>query len=332
MSDTPEATAPDSAPLSIEQAVAAMQPQPEEAAPVEAAETEETPSEAVSTAEVDPEPEPAIEGEEEQAPESEPEAPAIAAPTSWTADEKARFATLPRETQEFLSAREAQRDQAVFKAQEASAEARKKADLEVSQAATLKGDISQALDRAKALFAGWGEGEPDWAAYVDQYGADETLKYKFAYDQQRQAIDDLAKADAQAAAKAEETALKDHWRTVAEKLPAVAPELAGEKLNEVAKYLIERGVATEADLKWATAEQLSLAHDAMRWRQAQAKPTAPARTLTPPATPPVRTATRPSTPPPVRTQQQRTVEQLRNRLSQTGNVDDAVAVLLARGQ
>lgn len=61
------------------------------------------------------------EGDEDTDSEDEPDEPAIKPPHSWKAEEKERWESLPRETQEYLSEREAERERFVnSKAQEAA--------------------------------------------------------------------------------------------------------------------------------------------------------------------------------------------------------------------
>jgi len=57
--------------------------------------------------------------------ETVPETPAIEPPNSWTKAEKERFATLPRETQEYLHTRELERERAFSRSQNEIAEQRK---------------------------------------------------------------------------------------------------------------------------------------------------------------------------------------------------------------
>ena len=61
-------------------------------------------------------------GEQTEAAEPAPEEPPIAPPRSWTKAEKERFATLPRETQEYLAERETERDREVRRSQNETAE------------------------------------------------------------------------------------------------------------------------------------------------------------------------------------------------------------------
>jgi hypothetical protein len=77
-------------------------------------------------------PEKAASGEEKA--KREPAEPAIEPPTSWDAEAKETFRTLPRNVQEFLNSREAEREKGVnLKLQEA-AEVRKKAEAEAERA------------------------------------------------------------------------------------------------------------------------------------------------------------------------------------------------------
>jgi len=74
---------------------------------------------------------------EEQA-KSEPELPAIAPPNSWDAEAKEKFKALPRDMQELVSRREAERDRATqYKLQEA-AEARRAIDARAHEAAQMR--------------------------------------------------------------------------------------------------------------------------------------------------------------------------------------------------
>lgn len=57
-----------------------------------------------------------------EAQETEPAQPPIEAPRSWTKEEKERFASLPRETQEYLATRETERDAATRRSQNEAAE------------------------------------------------------------------------------------------------------------------------------------------------------------------------------------------------------------------
>ncbi len=104
--DAPTAfDANDDSEISLEQARKMIDAQTSDESADAPAETElkgETPDNS------DPEADPA-----EQKEETEPEEPAIEPPNSWTKAEKERFASLPRETQEYLHTREQERERAV---------------------------------------------------------------------------------------------------------------------------------------------------------------------------------------------------------------------------
>lgn len=83
-----------------------------------------------------------VEGEDEQ--EDEPDAPAIDAPASLTAEEKAKFAALPKEAQQVLADVEARRASQVQSATTKAAEAQRNAEASAARADA----------QAKAVYAG----------------------------------------------------------------------------------------------------------------------------------------------------------------------------------
>jgi hypothetical protein len=106
----------------------AVEATPEESAPADAAPPEEAPSEA------------------ESAPEPEAEAaPPIEPPRSWTKDEKERFNSLPRETQEYIASREQEREREVRRSQNEAAEQRKAIEAERSKVEQSRQQYESAL-------------------------------------------------------------------------------------------------------------------------------------------------------------------------------------------
>jgi hypothetical protein len=71
--------------------------------------------------------------------------PPIEAPRSWTAAEKAEFATYPREAQEVVARREQERDTATRRGQNETAETRKALDAERAQVTEARTRYEQAL-------------------------------------------------------------------------------------------------------------------------------------------------------------------------------------------
>jgi hypothetical protein len=368
------ADAPDEGALSMAQAAEALrsarEPQSETAAtqepeaPVgaagEAPEAAEEPvrveaeplpaeSEAEPTAEESPDPETAIEGEEEIAePERDPEAPAIAAPQSWDAHERATFATLPPAVQEIILNRETERDRAVSRAQQEANEAKKTAETNLqaglADLAQYKTAFDEIATRANQVFADkWAN--VDWIELAkSDHAAYNVLKA--TYDVEAAELTKVKQAQAEAdrvKQQAAQVQFQNYLASQVAVLPDLAPHLAGEagagKRAEVGTFLRglkmpngERAIPDQS-IANISAMELALAHDAMEYRKlkAQGKAAAVAKPVAPAPRPnpaPARAAA-PSAAPPTRPTQQRNVEAAKNRFAQTGSTDDAIALLRA---
>lgn len=310
-------------PLSIEQAVSALASQPE---PADAA-AETTEAEQQPTAEVEPEEVEASEpAEEADPPEEEAQEPeeVIDAPLSWDAEAKALFEQLPVEARKVIAEREKARDNATQQALQRAAEERKRYEAEASGITSLKTTLDQTLARAEEVFKGEDWETIDWPRWIET-DPQAAMAAKLRYDQQREDLQRLRAAQ-QAAEEAEHAVF---LRNEQQKLPQIAPELIdpqkGPELQaKVARFLIENNIAKPDDLRWMTAEQAALALDALRYRELKANAKS-APTKQPPARPPVK---------PVAAQQaspkQRKLSELDQRLSRTGSIEDAVALLRAR--
>ncbi len=88
-----------------------------------------------------------------------PELPPIEPPRSWTKEAKQRFQSLPRETQQYLSVREQERDREVRRSQNQAAEARKALEAEREAAAQAKQQYEQALPRLLEIIEAANAGE-----------------------------------------------------------------------------------------------------------------------------------------------------------------------------
>lgn len=348
------AYAPDdgTAPLSIDQAAGLLSAPPEPETPVdesapagepeaeapEAVEAaDETPSEADPTAEEAPDPDadPVIEGEEVAEPVSDPETPAIAAPKSWDAAERATFAQLPPAAQEIILKRETERDKAVSKAQQEAGEARGKVETELAGLAQYKTVFDQVVTNAQKVFAGrWDN--VDWVAYARQDPDAYTIS-RAEFEAEARELQQVQLAQQEAAkvhVKQEQTEFQNYVIAETAKLSDVAPDLADAKegvvrRKKVAQFLLDQGVEPEA-LRQISAVEMGLAYDAMRFREgkaalksAAAKPPAPAPKPAPPR------AAAPTAAPPASPQRQRTAETAMARLKQTGRVEDGMAALRA---
>jgi hypothetical protein len=320
-----EALAPSEGPLSVEQAVESLisaPAEPEAAAPVEeTAQPEEIAAE--PTAE-DPDAEPAEPGEEGEA-EAEP-AVALEPPKYWAQEAKAKFSELPAELQAVVLAQEGPREEAAAKAKAEAAESVKAAQQEASGVKALAEHLGTFLPQAIETFKSrWGD-DPDWAAIAAERGTDEAVSLKFQYEAEQR---ELLKVQ-QATQVAQQESHKVFLREQFEALKTVAPELAdpveGPKLRaELGEYLIANGATPEA-LSQVTAVEMSIARKAMLWDRAQANLKAAPKPIAAPAKAPVKApaALAPAS-------QQRTATQVANRFAQTRGIDDAVALLLAKG-
>lgn len=311
-------------------APAAVQQDEQAQADADAEVTEE--SEAVPAAEDvdDPEDDPAI--EDEDADEVDPEeGPAIDAPASWDAEERAEFAKLPPETQKIVLARETERDRRVSKALQEASDARKGAEQQASGIAEYKANLDQLVNRARAQFgASWDN--VDWQAWA-QKDPDAALRGHFQMQAEQAELGRLEKAQKDA----EAVEFQNFITAEAAKLKDVAPHLADPKeglarRQAVSKYLLESGVP-EPSLKFISALELSIADKARRWDEAQAKMAKP-RTTNPAADPALTPSARPTVRPSAGqavTGKQRSTSQISHRLSQTKSFDDAVDLILAKG-
>jgi hypothetical protein len=277
-------------------------------------------TEARPTAEDALEPEAAIEGEEEDA-DGE-----IAAPHSWDAEAKARFAELPRDVQELIAAREKARDRAVARAHEDAARARKQAQAEGQAWAQRTEVLDQLLPQARQTFASrWGA--TDWDATLEAYGPEQTLRLRQEEAAEAEELQRLEAAQ-QESSTAEDRRYLAHQE---EALQALAPDLADPREGAARRqalgvFLLQAG-ADPNELRTISALETSLAYDAMRWRQAQKTLAAKPRPSAQPAKAPVK----PAAAAPVRTSDQRRVQQLEHRFAQTRSREDAAALLIAKG-
>lgn len=294
------------------------------AAPVEAApEPEDDQSEAVPTAEDEPGQGAPATGDEEAEP-ADQEAPVIDYPRSWAAEDREVFAALPEDARTIILARENQRDSAVSKAQKEASDARRAAATEVSKLTELKPQIEGLIERASKTFADqWSN--IDWVAWAQQDpGA--AMAGKFQMEQER---DELARLG-ETQKTVNQLEIQKFTEAEAAKLPEVCPDLADPKegparRKSVAEFLLKQGI-TYDQLPNVSAVEMSIAYDAMRFRQRQTPPplkapTSPALTKTPPARP----AASPSRSP------DNELATAKRRFAQTGSREDAVAIMKLQG-
>lgn len=321
-----EAIAPTEGPLSVEQAVSSLLAPAAPEAAVEALEPEQ-----VEPSEVDPNPtEDTSEAKpgdgEEPAETTEAAAVPVDAPQWWDAEARDHFALLTPEAQAVVFAQEEKREAIVSKAKQEAAEERKTAQGQIKAIQQFSEHLGTFLPQAVETFKSrWGE-DPDWAAVVQEQGAEAAFVLKAQWEGELQQLQKVA----QAKQVADATSLEADQATRDEELNANYPVLGtseeGSKARgELAGYLLQNGYSKES-LPRAAASDLIIAHKAMLFDRAQASLKAAPKPIAAPAKAPAKAPAALGG-----TSQTRTVAQVANRYAQTRSVDDAVALLLAKG-
>lgn len=321
-----ETSSPDGGAMTVDQAIESLTatPEPEQpAAPAEAAveavAEPDAPSEADPTAEAPSEPD-EVNAEGEEAEVEEPALPAIDPPPFWDADAKAAFASLTPEQQTIVSAQASKQATEASQAIQKAAERAKAAETQAARVSDLATGLNAFLPKALETFKDRWEGI-DWPAWAEQDpGA--ALKGKMQFEAEQAEVQRLSDAKEQA----ERLAAEQFVTTEFAKLPEVAPDLVDPKegaarRTALAAFLVQHGVSHE-QLPNISAVEMSLAYDAMRYRQLKAAPPKVApKSLATAARPPARPGAAAASP-----NRNNTAA---NRFAQTRSVDDAVALLLS---
>jgi len=285
---TTDAPAADSAFLTIDQAVANLDAtdKREDEAPAVA----ETPEqiEAEPAAEDASEPETATDGDTAETEDGETEAeeaeqPAIEPPRFWDATEKAKFANLDRETQQYIVAKESERDRATSKAIQEAAERRKAADIEAAKFAEHADTIAKLSVQSNEARSRWDN--VDWVATEAQYGSEQTLRWRLQMEQDVANDQRVQSAKVKLETDAKQKFVADETAKLAEYVPALVDPKTGTSLRaKLGQYLLEDGY-TYAEIEGISARQLRTAYKAMLKDDAEAE--AKAKSLAPRA--PVKT-------------------------------------------
>lgn len=336
----PDALAADNGLLTTEQAIAdltAAETEHEDAAPAQSEQPSQPNTEAEPAAEDAIEPETVTddadaETEDAEAEGEKPELPAIEPPRFWDAEAKKRFGELPRDIQELLSQNEDRSVKATSKSLQEAAEARNAAAQEASNLSALRTQLDQHIQTAKARFKSKWE-NVDWNATIDQYGADQALKFKNEFEADQAAI---AQAE-RGAAVAEQTDLKNFTAREMAKLPELAPDLVDPKtgpqrLEAMSKVLQSAGYAP-AQIQRLSAFEVSLLNDALKWREANANAKAQIglpKTAAKPAVVP-KPSVRPTAAPARGSTETSRLKALETRFDQNPSVENLEALLKAQG-
>lgn len=269
------------------------------------------------------------------------ETPPIEPPRSWTAEAKERFAALPRDTQEYLRAREEERDRDISRRQSEVAEQRKAIETERGKAEQARQQYESMLPQLAATLQQQQAGQfsdiktiedvtrlaqTDWPRYV----------MWDAHQKQVAAVQQEVERANQRQAQEKQQKLAEFFQTEATKLTERMPEL-----NDPAKRSELQGKAVEMlheigfnddDLgkMWRGEKEISLhdhrlqllIRDGLRYREANAKPKPVPKNL-PPVQRPGAVQSRSVT-------ADAEVKNLAQRLDATGNVKDAARFLVAR--
>jgi len=310
------------------------------AQPVEAPPEEEKKQEPEAQAEAAPQPEPEPEAQPEAEAEAEVEepeaeleeepAPQIDPPRSWSKEDAAVWQSLTPEVQEVVARREADRDRAVALAHQEKSELTNVVTQIAERYQQWAPQLQQiAVSEQQAFDAKWGD--VDWPRFARE-DFENFQTYRAEYEAEKLALQDRQEQQQALEAEAQRAAELGRRRFLAEegeRLQSIAPELASsqERRAEVGRFLIEQGFQPGV-LQDISAVELALAHDAMKWREAQRKTSAQAKA--PPKPTPAPKAV------PVRgagvVSKGRELQGLETKLTKTGGLDDAVALLVARGQ
>ncbi len=265
------------------------------------------------------EPEIQVNGEQEQ--EQEAVQPSIEAPTFWNAEAKQRFAELPAELQEFVATQEQTRQSQTTEAQKVAAEKQREAEARLSETQAYYERVDQTLGQVQETFKSrWDN--VDWQKWAVDAPA-EYIQAKAQYEAEQTEMQRLngVKQDT------DTRRYQEHLRTEGAKLEKLVPELTdpekgGERKQELFTYLGKFGMEPQ-QIKWARAVELSIGYKAMMYDRAQTAVNSPKPLPKPKAVKSVSKAAAQS--------QNQSLKAANKRFNDSGSVDDAVAVLLARG-
>lgn len=278
-------------------------------------------------------------GEEPEA--SEAETPPIEPPRSWTKEAKERWASLPRDTQEYLAQREEERDRGLNRSQTELAEQRKAIEAERDAMAKVKSEyegklpaLMQALhDVNNQQFA-----DIRTQADLDKLAVEDPFRWiQFQTHQQRmQAVQqELQKAEQQKTTESQ-TKWNNHVQEESAKFVEMLSDADKGKIKEIAaaapEFLEGKGFTPQELADLASGKDKlsiydrrvqSLILDGMKYRDLQkAPPKAAPKTL-----PPVQ---KPGAAQPRGAANAQNIQALNAKLSASGRLEDAMALLHAQ--
>jgi hypothetical protein len=217
-----------------------------------------------------------VEETDEAADEAQPEA--VDLPTSWAADKAELWSSLPPEAQEYISARDGERDRAVnAKFQEAANVLRSNEGL-ITEAQTNRQKFADAADYVLALVQPQKPDPRHYGAGTGQFDHEGLALANADYEQAistieaiRRQRDDALAQEKQEAENAEKAAHDAIEATAAPAFAAAYPAIRDQAkapafFNDLVAFAVERGVPQEAFTNTNSAE-LHILADAHSWRK-----------------------------------------------------------------
>lgn len=209
-----------------------------------------------------------------EADDQEPETP-IDPPSTWTEAEKARFRDLPRDVQEFIQSQENRRDRVTRQNSQKMVEAQRRFE---QQAKEVEQQIQSLRIQAERYTADVvKQHQKQFADVTDPQTLAVTdparfLQYQASHMKVMQSLQEQAMIS-QEEQKQRETSFRafreKENETLRELIPAIKDDAGWQKFDtEISQFLINDGHDPE-HIKAASAKQLKLAYDAMRWRNAE---------------------------------------------------------------
>lgn len=271
------------------------------------------------------------------------ELPPIEPPRSWTKEEKEEFKSYPREAQEKIARREQDRETALRRGQNETAEQRKEAEGLKAQLSEALRQYQEATNSALQAIQQASAGEfADIKTSEDirKLASEDPLRFNRyqAHIMDVQRIESAAK-QAQEQQRAQYSRQWTDWSSkedslFLEKAPEMSDKDAAKKLGDASVDLLRDVGFSETDLSklWNGEASLSLRdhraqlliRDAVRYREAQK--TAPKKV----AAKPVPTVQKPGSPRPRGADEGLRIKNLEKQLERSGSIKDAVALMQAR--
>lgn len=307
----------DDGPISVDEAVDLLSPDEGE----ETETTEEEDSDADSESETSEGVEASDEGEDTDDEDEGADEPAIEAPpapASWNKEAAKVWAKLDPEARAIIAEREADRDRA-------TAEAAQRAGQLGAQLKPIVEKFNQWAPQLEDGFrARWGN--VDWVGLAQEVSAEEYNSIRAQMDAEKEQLD----AFRGETERASQIAYAHFLQEEAPKLERLAPEIAtpGEQRTKLVKFLVDAGFDS-AQLRFASAAELSIAYDAMRYREARANAKLKAAE---PKKQPVAPRAVKAAPAGAAKSQDMEVQKLRARVTKTRSIDDALDFLDARAK